>query len=93
MKWPPWNNQGLREKMTHGKNLKSKILCQTPVNYATRKCSYTPPQKWLDTEVVKLLTYDYARNRTPDDGAKGSKQLLKPIVASKLLDCDNYCAL
>ncbi len=51
------------------------------------------PQKWLDTAVVKLLTYDYARNRAPDDCAKGSKQLLEPIVASKLLDCDNYCAL
>jgi hypothetical protein len=74
-------------------SLKFKNSCQTPFNYATHKFSYTPPQKWLDTAIVKWLTYDNARNRAPDDCAKGSKQLLEPIVASQLLDCDNYCSL
>jgi hypothetical protein len=32
-----WDTQGLRGKLVHEKNLKSKISCQTPFNKKTRK--------------------------------------------------------
>ena len=36
---------------------------------------------------------DLSRQRTTDDGSKSSKQLLQPIVTTKLLDGHHHCTL